>query len=454
MSGPKVVRIVSREEVEALCRAQMRDVGRAAAALAKVARRHDRLDAALEEDLARRQAPFERMFAEQQWMAIQKRGREEVAFLRAETVRIEADAVARAQAARCGSRKVVHAARSVVAALEASGGAIDADLRSVAGGAVADLAQARSVVERALTAMPSKAGPSASAASRALADRLAAGAAPQSFDDWLASMPQRPDPGVARIDAALSELATIVGGDVARTFETRAAAIPTEAQAGRRTLLTDSLVLEAAALVAAHRATRDRRNRVEAAISGLELSDASHHAGLVHDLRIALDKEGAEGRDALVSRAEQALATDTERRAASARRRALLSGLADLGYEVRQSMTTALAEDGRVIVRKPSDPDYGVEVSAPAGAARVQIRIVGAAQPATPRSISRDRDRETSWCGDVDRLKAILGAAGADFHIERALPVGAEPVKTVALEARDGARDFVDLAAPSIRAAT
>ena len=51
--------------------------------------------------------------------------------------------------------------------------------------------------------------------------------------------------------------------------------------------------------------------------------------------------------------------------AATARRKAVLGGLAALGYEVRETLATALAREGRIVVRKPGTQDYGVELAAP-----------------------------------------------------------------------------------------
>ena len=51
--------------------------------------------------------------------------------------------------------------------------------------------------------------------------------------------------------------------------------------------------------------------------------------------------------------------------AATARRRAVLGGLAKLGYEVRETMATAWANDGRLVLRKPNANDYGIELERP-----------------------------------------------------------------------------------------
>jgi hypothetical protein len=59
-----------------------------------------------------------------------------------------------------------------------------------------------------------------------------------------------------------------------------------------------------------------------------------------------------EGADALMARAQAVVDAEMAKLAADARLRAVLGGLAKLGYEVRESMSTAWAQDGRLVVRK------------------------------------------------------------------------------------------------------
>ncbi|WP_295137698.1 hypothetical protein [uncultured Reyranella sp.] len=101
-------------------------------------------------------------------------------------------------------------------------------------------------------------------------------------------------------------------------------------------------------------------------------------------------------------------------------------------------MATAWAREGRLVVRKPGSPDYGVELAAPADVARLQVRLVGAQTPAEPRSTARDRDQEAAWCSDFGELQKAVAQAGGGVEIERALGVGAQAVKTVAFEGMVG----------------
>ncbi len=141
--------------------------------------------------------------------------------------------------------------------------------------------------------------------------------------------------------------------------------------------------------------------------------------------------KAASGWDELLRQSNELVEAETRALAAAKRRQAVLNGLAALGYEVREAMATAWARDGRVVVHKPGISDYGVELGSPADAARLQVRLVGAADPLTPRNAQRDRDQETIWCSDFERLRAVMAESNAATVVERALEAGAQAVKTI-----------------------
>jgi hypothetical protein len=135
--------------------------------------------------------------------------------------------------------------------------------------------------------------------------------------------------------------------------------------------------------------------------------------------------------DRLLEAAAETVAEIDRRVAATARRTAVLKGLAGLGYEIREGMVTAWEANGRVVVSKPGAADYGIELGAPQDMDRLQMRVVGAERPQSPRTPERDRDQEAIWCSEVDELTRALADAGDSFAIERAFAIGAQPVKTV-----------------------
>jgi hypothetical protein len=142
--------------------------------------------------------------------------------------------------------------------------------------------------------------------------------------------------------------------------------------------------------------------------------------------------------DQLIAEGASLIESETRDLAATSRRRAILTGLASLGYEVREGMATSWVRDGRVMLRKPGTPDYGVELGAPADAARLQIRLVGSDRPATPRSVQRDRDQETIWCSEFGKLQDLIAKSSGELIIERAQPVGVVAVKTVVMGTLEG----------------
>ena len=131
MSGPKVVRIVTREEVEAICRRHLAIVEDAAAEVRLCATRHNALSDAVIGHLDERVQQLLRLFEEDRWIELQKQAPVTVAFLKAETQRIQTEAVAAAEAARSKRRRIADAAATILAAMEASGIQPSAEFRTV-----------------------------------------------------------------------------------------------------------------------------------------------------------------------------------------------------------------------------------------------------------------------------------------------------------------------------------
>lgn len=94
-------------------------------------------------------------------------------------------------------------------------------------------------------------------------------------------------------------------------------------------------------------------------------------------------------------------------------------------------MATAWAENGRIVVRKPNEKGYGVELGAVEDAERMQVQLVSFELSNEASKAYQDLDRETIWCSEFSRLKSLLEKSGTAIHIEKALPVGSKPLKQV-----------------------
>jgi hypothetical protein len=72
------------------------------------------------------------------------------------------------------------------------------------------------------------------------------------------------------------------------------------------------------------------------------------------------------------------------------------------------------------VLRRAANPDMGIEITGIHSAERIQIRPVRFGQADTAGNKSKDRDIETMWCSDFDRLKGKIGAGQGALKIEQA----------------------------------
>jgi hypothetical protein len=84
-----------------------------------------------------------------------------------------------------------------------------------------------------------------------------------------------------------------------------------------------------------------------------------------------------------------------------------------------------------VVLRKAANPGYGVELSGGTQSDLLQVRAVAIGLATDSRDMNRDRDMETIWCGEFERLKTLIAEDGGNLAIERAMPVGQAPLKFI-----------------------
>ena len=207
----------------------------------------------------------------------------------------------------------------------------------------------------------------------------------------------------------------------------------------RSTTILDALEIETGRSLTTVRNRAAARDLLEAAIAQARV------AGL--DVGLWLESINTLSTDEIKSRniaVETALSEQRKSAAVASSRRALLSALGDLGYEITEGMATAWSAEGRLVLRSGSCPNYGVEVS---GTDRVQMKPVAFESGGVGPDAARDRDAELIWCGDVSRLRKALSTDGGGLHIQRELPVGTVPLKRIAMstggdEVRSSAPNF------------
>jgi hypothetical protein len=407
----------------------------------RCAKRHGVLSAEAVADVDGRYQALVQLFEHDMWLDVQKRAPEIITFLKHDMERIREEAIHAAAQARSKRRRLVQSAQTIVAALQAADKAVPDELvqviRTAPRAADEELVSLNSTLSRAMAGLTLMTGePQSAQHQRELADRLSGGAPLQSVAQWLAGQDQAlpQNDKEQRLDRLLAEIEVIGDKRPMETFLQRAQSIDAERDLARRELLIDSLSID----VAAYCRQRAEKTHQLAAMREvcIELRQLSSDQArlLEQQLQATITAEDVAKAGPLNAEAIRLIAEETRSRAAVARRAAVLKGLADLGYEVRETMATAWAHNGRIVVRKPAEADFGVEISGAPAAERLQVRLVAFDQPGATRDSSRDKDMETIWCNEFTRLQALLGVSGNTLLIERALAAGVTPVKIVERE--------------------
>lgn len=437
MSGPKVVRVKTRAERIAEAQVWIARVGAAA-------RRWERqvcdADLATPEEVALtrgRAAALAGSLARDRFEEVERHARQEIAFL-AEDLgrRTERASQVRARQ-RTRRRRLATTAASLLAALATAGRPvppeIDASLQAGRVGAAEDLDALEAVIAEAVSYLV----PVEDAAGRrerqaALAAQLGTGEATRTLADWLAQRPSEDDAVGGRVDDHIARLEAEAGIAAGTSFAERARLIATEPSARRRRLLADSLELDLAATLKQGRVLSRLRSELEDLAAEIGLLEGNADAAV-----LLAEIHGASAADsaaltALRDRVAAWLLRHRADAAALARREAVLSALSAIGYEVREGMGAAWAEGRRLVVRRGGGQDLGLELAGEPGAARLQVRAVGFEVGAGGWDHTRDRDVEHLFCGDLGRLQEQLAEHGGEMVLERAVPVGAQPIRTVA----------------------
>lgn len=438
MSGPKVVRVVTKQEVMSICRGRIDALQDEIEQWRKYASRYDALTAEEEKAVEKRLFAVIKMFEREQFLDVQKQCSVEIASLQSDMNRIRDEAIAKAEQERTMRRCLQYSAETLISTFKSIQKQIPDSLLHIASSSLtateAELAGMNATLSRILTEyiMSSPDQKSMTPLQKELSKKLAEGEKLQTLADWKVHHEDAKSlEKDHRLDKLIAELEATEDISSVKPFLHRIASISQESSANRRSLLTDSLILD----LVAH--SNERKDKEKAIVSMREIRSELHRlkSKKAKDLEAlltkAIDSADISSSKPLYNQGLILIKEETKAMAGESRRTAILKGLSELGYEVRENMATAWAENGRIVVRKPNEKGYGVELGAVEDAERVQVQLVSFEQAYDASKASQDRDRETIWCSEFSRLQSLLEKSGTSLHIEKALPVGAKPLKQV-----------------------
>ena len=421
MSGPKVIRVITRAELIATGEALLARLDAALGDWDMCAASVGASDPDRNAFKNRRDA-LERLLRADRFGEFARDATDEIGFLEADAekrVEVAAQELAEERARLENGREI-----AVFLLRKLGSSAQERVALERAGAGELNLNELDSVLARARQELFKYSDSQATDAQKALASRIAAGEKSVDFDAWQVRS--------ASTSAQVTSLMTHVANLELLGAGERAVQLQKDVQGacaieddGVRAMRLDSLVIvlrqaKEDALVMA-------RLRRQATLLAAEAVDAPGCTKLIKFLAQAA-KASQEELQTVVQGAQARLAEIRAIVAADSRRRAVLAGLQQLGYEVQEQLSTATTAGGRVIVRRNSDSNYGVEIVASADMERMQVRTVAMDEG---RDISGDVPAEQRWCSDFDELQKRLKVQGTEVVIEKALGVGAVPVKVL-----------------------
>lgn len=421
MSGPKVVRVVTREELIAAGTALLvrldtavqqwqRDCGDSVkpADVQVTKSRRDALAAMLAAD----------RFAEFGQATVK-----EIDFLQADAEqRRERAAQARAQE-RIRNANGQQLAKTLLQAGSNLTSQVRTELKKASEGqlSVAEMDAALSRARQALFPVVSQ---DITPEQKALAQRLGVQETETSFETWKARS-AKPDARLHSVFTHLAELDTLGFAAESGELEAQLRSVQSMDDDANRNMRLDTLVL-------AVRKAKDRAvakvklfNQVE--FLAAELSAAASDSETLSKLRSVSLATSEEQLQAIVTLSRTELAKLQEAASAVARRKAVLDGLQKLGYQVQEGLSTMATDSDRLIALSPVNGDYGVELVTGANQ-KVQVRSIAFD---AARDSSQDAAEERRWCEDFGKLQAALKAGGCEVAVEKALGVGATPLRVV-----------------------
>lgn len=441
MSGPKVVRVRTREELLAETQAIVARLEHAIARWNRAAADTDDAAPASAGTAARREEILA-LLAQDRFAKCNQAAVREIAYLADDTERLIERAATRHADKLAARLRTRQNAKVLLDAIVQRGVVPDtgllAQLEAAARGGQQEGAEQVLAAGFRLLAPAEQTTRAATSAQLELASRLSDGS---SFPD-LAQWKRSKDAEVA--DVRLTSLARQIellrryarDAQAVRAFEDQLTEVMGEASQERRSMLLDSLQVRIGAATKhakAYAALTVEAGELATSLAALGGSDPVEALG---ELEAAVASGDAPRLSAQLETCRRNLEAHVRSDASRSRRSAVLQGLASLGYTVHEGMETAWMEKGRLVIHKAGGEDYGVELASAADVNRMQVRTVALK---SERGLSQDIQAEQSWCQDFALLKQGMLGQGTEVFVDKALGIGAVPLKVVNDEQRAGA---------------
>ena len=262
-----------------------------------------------------------------------------------------------------------------------------------------------------------------------------------SYESWLQDYQrnQPEDKLRSQLDALLAGVRLWCSESQWESFEQEARNLYCIEDTGAQTMRINSLILKVSQAKCEFEEAREARELLEAALAELEAFTSEDALRWKQNIERAIGVAPLAVAQKMYREVESFCAAEAKAVEAAARRQAVLSSLAELGYEVEEGMETALAEDGRIVMRESMGSGYGLELTVPKQGQLIGTRVVAFRNPGTGSKV-RDKEKEESWCSTFAELRKKLEEEGFTGEFKSAKEPGQVAVKEMEVTEADEQR--------------
>lgn len=438
MSGPKVVRVVSKAERIADCYNQLESVKSSFNEWYKFAKKHDVLTSNGTKEIEKQILQIDHLINREKFEEANQKCTEAIVQIKQDISRIRDEVIAKAELDRSIRMKLKYTAEMLVSVFNKNNYPIPNELQkivlSVLNADESDLSIYKDFLDNIITNYLTEAADKNNLTSgqRELATQLLEGESHQNLADWKLMHSKETIPANShRLNKLLAELSVLDETSNTQAFLERANLIEQESSPSHRSLLTDSIILDLVAYIQKQKENHQLITRMKNTRCELIQITSQSAKDLLVSFDRAIESNDISLCETLNEEATRLINKESKLVAAISRRDAILKGLSDLGYEVNENMETAWAKNGRIILKKSDENEYGIELGAASDVERVQIQLVSFEQTQNSLNSAKDLEKEKEWCNEFSHLKISLEHSGTMINIERALPIGSKALKLV-----------------------
>ena len=438
MSGPKVVRVVTKAEMITAGQRQIESVQDLIAKWTKFADKHNLCIEKEKSEIQTQLVEIKKLFEQEKFRDVQKNCDATRVILEIDINRLRDKAIEKIELERTKRIRLKYAAETLINQLENKKCPVPKELSHIAKSALtgneSQLTEFSNTLSQMLIKHLSEDTNTdvVNVEQQKLAEQLLSGEVSQNLKDWTENyLQETASKSSLHLNRLLSELSLADNSGSIQIFLDRADAIENERSFNRRSLLIDSLIMDVTSYLHKQKEFEQNMGLLKQVYRELTCLKSIKAEELMVLISNALKSEDISSFKIHYEKACIHINEESKNLIAKARREAILQGLSDLGYEINETMATAWAQNGRVVVKKSDENIYGVELGATSDAEKVQIQLVSFEQTTDTLKAAEDLKKEKEWCNEFSHLRSQLGQSGTNVIIEKALPVGSKKLKFV-----------------------